>query len=115
MISISTVEAFEIGAVVFHDDPRSTFLESAPRASRVATLDGGSQVIHGGVCEGDRTFRIYGELSEADTVKLWAIHFLGENVHLSCKVGFFLGYIESLHVDNGDLRMTFNVKEKLSQ
>jgi len=114
MISISTQATQDDGSVIFEENRKSELRVGYPRASRVATLDGGSEIVHSGVSEGDRIFRVYADLTEEEAATLWAIHNAGTLVHLSCREGFFLGLIQNLKLDNGALTLTFYVKARLS-
>jgi len=114
MIGLSTQETQTDGAIIFHEKATSELRRASPRASRVATLDGNAEVIHAGVSEGDRIFRIYADLTEEEAATVWAIYSAGTMIHFSCSEGFFLGYIQTLKLDNGALQLTFYVKERLS-
>jgi hypothetical protein len=115
MIGLATQETQENGAIVFCENPKTELRKMSPRATRVATLDGNSQVIHSGVSEGDRIFRVYADLTEDETDTIQSIYSAGQLIHLACREGLFLGYISELKLDKGDLRLTFYVKERLSQ
>lgn len=114
MISLSTTTNQTNGTVTFEELPSSVLRRATARASRVATLDGGCVVIHGGVADCDREFYVAARLTEAQATSVWAIYEAGTNIWLSCSEGAFLGYIAELALDNGNLSMSFRVKEKLS-
>lgn len=103
------------GSITFQENRIETELgNTSARVQRSACLDGTAELKHHGVSDGDRTFQIMATLSEEDTVALWNIYQLGVQVYLSCSEGFFLGAIETFSLNNGNLNMTFLVKEKLS-
>jgi len=115
MIGLATQETQTDGAVVIYERANSELKRYQPRASRVALLDGTSEVIHSGVSDGDRIFRVYADVTEEEAAKIKSIYDAGQMIHFSCSEGFFLGYISDVRLDNGDLRLTYYVKERLSQ
>jgi len=114
MIGLATVETQADGAVVIYEKATTTLREAQPRASRVATLDGGCVVIHGGVSVGDRVFRVEAEVSAEQEALVWSVYEAGANIHFACVLGHYLGYIADLKCENGALKLTFYVKEKLT-
>jgi len=114
MIGLSTIEASTNAPVVFEEAAQTQLRQAGPRASRVATLDGGCVVVHGGAPNCDRAFFISATLTESQAEALWALYAAETVLHLSCADGYFSGYINDIKIDNGDLSMTFYVKEKLS-
>ena len=114
MIGINTVVTQTNGSIVIYELAKSSFRESTARVQRTATLDGGVVLNHNGFSNGDSTFRILARLSEADSDIVWDLYALGTNVYLSCPEGYFLGAMKSLNIDNGDMVLTFLVKEKKS-
>lgn len=114
MISISTVTKNANGSIIISEGPKSKLKESSARVSRTATLDGGCVITHSGHSHGDRTFKIVGTISESDAAILQNIFETETFVNISTSEGFFAGVIEKLKTDNGNLKLTFLVKEKLA-
>lgn len=84
------------------------------RVSRSATLDGGAVIVHSGFSHGDRTIKIIATVSEDDAETLLNIHQTETLVCISIKDGFYLGAIELLDINGGQVKMTFLIQEKLS-
>ncbi len=111
MISISTITAGT--SVVLRELPSSKLKEKTARISRTATLDGGVYIEHGGYTDGDRTLRIEAVVDAVQAAALKMI-FEGQTlVTVSMDDGLFLGAIQYMAVDNGDLKMTIYIKEKM--
>ena len=113
MIGISKLTKDDNGAVIIHENTDSQLLDSIPRVTRTATLDGGAVIEHKGFSEADRTFNIRGEIDENQLDILWELH-KETTVYVSCKYGFFSGAIQRIRADNGELYLTIYIKEKLS-
>ena len=115
MISISTITADVNGAVIFKEMPDSRIADLEARVSRNATLDGGAEVVHSGVSDGDRTFQIRtNTLTETQVNNLKTIFESGNMVVVSSEIGCFYAAISRLKTDKNIIEMTIIVKEKLS-
>jgi len=114
MISISTQTQQADGTITIYEKATTVLRDTAARVSRTACLDGTAEITHNGTSEGDRIFRVYSDVTEAEAQTLWDNYDLGVNVYMACSEGFFLGAISRLKVDNGDMVLEFLVKEKKS-
>jgi hypothetical protein len=114
MISISTLEQHEAGSVILHEDPTSVIRDAEARVSRYGTLDGGAVIVHQGYSAGDRTLYVRGEISEEQGEILENLFQTQPRVHISTRIGFFLGAISRLKTDNGELAMSVYLETKLS-
>lgn len=111
MIAISTVTAGL--TVIIRELASSKLKEKTARISRTATLDGGVYIEHGGYTDGDRTLRVEAVVDAVQEAALKTI-FEGQTlVTISMDDGLFLGAIQYMAVDNGDLKMTIYIKEKV--
>ena len=111
MISISTIEATTDGEVDFEELPTSIFRATPARVVKAQTLDGDVVIDHRGFVTGDQEFTIKANIDETTADKLWAIYKANTFIYLSCKEGFFKGVMSNMKVDNGELNLTFFVKE----
>ena len=114
MISLTTIEDSEIEPVVIHNDSESSFKSLRARVNRTATLDGGVVIVSQGTSDGDRTFDVRTRIDAEQETALWDLFTTQSLIHISTDIGFFIGMIESLRTDNGDLVLKLLVKEKLS-
>jgi len=114
MISISTISQNTSGDLVIYELPASKFHDSEARVNRMSTLDGGCVITHSGFCDADRTFDIKARLNEADTEILRDIYRDETLINLATPEAFFRAAIEHLKSDNGDIRLTLLIKERLS-
>ena len=110
MISITTIAVGDPDGVLFYENIDTVLMDTPPRVSRSATLDGGSVVDHRGFCDGDREFKIKAQLTEDQAEDLWNIYRSETLVNISCGEGFFQGAISRMKLDGGRLEMTFLVK-----
>ena len=111
MVSISTIEVTTDGEVEFEELPTSIFRATPARVVKAQTLDGDVVIDHRGFVTGDQEFTIKAKLDETTSDKLWNIYKTQTLVDLSCKEGFFRGVISDMQIDNGELNLTFFVKE----
>ena len=114
MISISTLTPKTVSNVVFKEFRSSKLGELTARVSRTGTLDGDCAITHSGVTDADRTLEIRASLTKAIADDLKEIYENNLFVNLSCNQGLFYGAIDPCNISNGDLRMKFLVKEKMS-
>lgn len=94
--------------------PSTSFGTLNSRVSRVATLDGGSVIINSGVTEGDRAITVEAEITKAQGIDIEAMRAVSPMVYMSTKRGFYYGAIGGLSIDNGNLKLTFLVNQKIS-
>lgn len=114
MISVSTIIKDSAGDVIINELPESKLHDSSARVSRSATLDGGCVITDSGFCDADRTFDVRARPNKDDVETLRAIFKVHSLVHIATAEGFFSGKIERLGSDNGGIRMTVIIKEKLA-
>lgn len=87
-----------------------------PRISRTATLDGGSVITSSGCSHSDRTIEIVASgISSAQEAILRRMTMQAVLVQLANTEGVFTGAISRLSCKNGELKLTFLVKEKLTE
>jgi hypothetical protein len=104
-------------SVVINESVKETnYGDILPRISRTATLDGGSVLSMSGCSHSDRTMTLVAkDVAEAIEAVLRRIALQSLVVTLTCSEGVFLGAISSLAVKMREIRITFLVKEKLTQ
>jgi len=112
MISISAITQNTSGSIVINYDLESDIRNNTARISRIATLDGGSTITHSGYSDSDRTLSISGRINKTNSEVLWDL-FENETFMLfSINDGLYLGVIQSLDIDNGELSLTILIKNK---
>ena len=114
MIGFCTKEYAVISHVVIEELPSSDIRSSPARVSRAATLDGGVSIDHAGFSHGDRTFAIKAKVTEDQFESLWSMHTTQTLLYCSTRNGVFLGAIQNLTENAGNLSLTFLVKDKES-
>lgn len=112
MISISAITQNTSGNVVIDYDLESDIRTNTSRVSRIATLDGGSTITHSGYSDSDRTLRITGRINETDSETLWDLFDNETFMLFSIPDGLYLGVIQSLNIDNGELSMSILINNK---
>ncbi|RLB92211.1 MAG: hypothetical protein DRH26_06800 [Deltaproteobacteria bacterium] len=114
MIGLSKTTADTTGDIVIYESKDSQIKELSARISRTATLDGGCVITHYGAQDSDRTFRVRVNLNETDSETLKNIFEGSTIIYCSTEIGFFSGAISKFKDNNGEIDLTFLVKEKLS-
>jgi len=115
MISISNATANSTyGSVILKNHPKNEHLNGPARVTRTANLDGTVTINHGGVCDGDRTFKAFGTLDKTNTDILWYIYQNSTLVVVSAPDGCYMGVIEYLDLNGGNVDMTILIKERIS-
>ncbi len=114
MIGISATTQNTAGALIIHELRETKFYDDAVRVERTATLDGGCVINHGGFCQGDRTFDVRAKLTEEEGALLRALHRTETLVNVATEDGYFSAVISDLATDNGEVRMSIIIKEKLN-
>ena len=114
MIAIATITQNSAGDLVFFEKPGSRIDDTQVRLSRSATLDGGCVIDHRGFSDADRQMDIEAELAQADAEKLSDIYSGQTLVWISVRHGFYKAAISRLWLNDGQVRMTVLIKEKLS-
>ena len=112
-ICISAIEQGDVIVLPVSDPPKR---ENTRRLSRSATMDGGCVITDSGYSEGDRTLS-FSAANVPETVcdRLWAFFEAESQVYLSCKEGFFSGYVETVGIDSaGNVDLSFLVYEKIA-
>lgn len=113
MIGISTIEQNLSGAVIVPLDP-TPLKSNTARIQRTATLDGGAVLSHFGISDGDRTVSVKGRVDDAISEAVWEIFQVGDLVNISIDDGFYRGAIESAEIENGEIKISILIGEKLS-
>ena len=112
MISITTkTTEGTVTGVLFQEAHDSELRNETSRVFRTPTLDGGAVVDHRGFSDGDRTFKIKAKLDEDTADDLWYLFRTETLLNISCSEGFFEGAISDMKAPNGNLELTFLVKE----
>lgn len=89
--------------------------ENTRRLTRSATLDGGCVITDSGYSDGDQTFSFaFTNVTEDICDRLWAFFKSESMVNLSVHDGFFTGYLKSVSIKGGDVKISFLVKEKIT-
>ena len=115
MVVISTVSSNENGSVKIYENHESKIRDASARVSRSATLDGGAVITHNGFCDGDLQFDIRtNRLTQTEAEQLWDLFTDETQLIASTELGVYVGAIERLKIDRGDVRFVFLVKEKIS-
>lgn len=114
MIVISTIEYDHDGSVFLNELPESDLDARPARVSRVATLDGGSVLVHSGVTDSDRKFSIEARTTEEVERNLGRIFGKYTVLNFASRSGFYTGSIELLNSVEGVFRLSFLVKNKLA-
>lgn len=117
MIGISAQIYDTAGSRVLDTDPEKDIAnrKGARRVSLTATLDGGVAVYDTGFADGDRTMTI--EIPEASEEEIDFADYICRTyniITLTACDGAYDAVQESFDVDQGTLRMTLRVTEKLS-
>ena len=101
------------GTIIILEEKGTIIKDSQPRVSRVATLDGGCVIDHKGYSDSDRRLNIRAFLDETEEGQVWLLK--NETLlTISMQEGVFTGVISDVRIDDGDLRLTFLIKEKIS-
>lgn len=111
MISISMTTSDQNGSVIIPNGD-SDLTSFTSRVARQATLDGGCVIIHSGVSDSDRTFRISTVINESHKTAIDYINRNSSLIIISCSEGLFLGTISSLSFAGPKLSMTILIKSK---
>lgn len=114
MIGINTITQNANGAIVIYEDAESEIKRLGARVSRVATLDGGAVITHGGVTDADRTLKVRARIDEDTETKINDIFMSEVSVHVATPIGYFLAALSQFNVDNGDMTLEILIEEKLS-
>lgn len=113
MLSISSITQNESGNVVIDYGLKdSEIRNNAARVSRIATLDGGSTITHSGYSDSDKTWRISGRINQTNSEALWSLFETETFMLFSVPDGLYLGVIENLQIDNGELSMSILINNK---
>jgi hypothetical protein len=116
MVSISPPTFDIVGPLLIQEDATSNMVSESRRVSRTATLDGGVAISDMGYAHGDRTFQI--KIKNATRELIEKASYLHRNypyLILANYEGVFLGAVASLALRNGELSITYLVKEKLTE
>ena len=111
-IAISAIDQGDVIVLPVSDPPKR---ENTRRLSRSATMDGGSVITDSGYSDSDRTLSFSASnVSEDICDRLWSFFEDESMVYLSCRDGFFAGYLESVSIDSGGgVEVSFMVYEKI--
>jgi len=116
MISISAPTFDLDGSLLLRGSARSDLFSQSRRVSRTATLDGGVYLDDMGFTHGDRTLRITVKADSLKTIDALAyLHRTYAQLMVATIEGVFLGAISQISVTNGDIIITYLVKEKLTE
>jgi len=102
------------GNIVLKETPDSEYRNGPGRVTRTANLDGTSTINHGGVQDGDRTFRISSNLTKAESDAIWYIHKNSTLLTICAPDGAYIGAIDYIDVNGGNLNLTLLIKERAS-
>jgi hypothetical protein len=97
--------------LLLKEDPNFTPKQLTARVQRTATLDGGVVVDHMGVSNGDLTFDITAQITEAQESILWDMFTTQTYITVSVATGFYLGVIDQMNINRGTARLTILVAE----
>jgi hypothetical protein len=111
MICISKLTQDINGSILFEEAADSKTSVYRARVRKTATLDGGVFIDHQGYAPGDNTIEISARVTEAQETALVSILQNETFVNISTRGGFFKGVISSLRAFNGEIKMTFEIKE----
>jgi len=115
MISITTSTYDLSGQLIISEDPNSDLKSNIRRVSRIATLDGGCSITDQGFSHADRTLDIRQEgISQDDADRIWYLFRNYSLLRISTYDGVFLGAIQEVKINEGNLRAKILVKEKIS-
>jgi len=111
-IILSTATADATAPVIMKPLPETVLRDARARVTRTATLDGGCVITNNGLAAADRTPEIRARImTKAACDVLWNLFANHTLFTLSTEEGFFVGAIDRLKVDNGDVKLKFLVKE----
>jgi len=116
MVSISAPSFDLNGQVILRKTESSDVYAQSRRVSKTKTLDLGVSLQDLGFTHGDRTLKLTAQrITQADHE---AVKYLQENypqLMVSIAEGLFLGVIESINIQSGDLVINYFVKERLAE
>jgi len=99
--------------VTVADRGGSTLYQREARISRRKTLDGGVVVAHSGQVAGDSDIILRFECSDAHRKTLQEIFETDTIVFLSCREGYFSGYLNTASYDGKKINLNFMILEKI--
>jgi len=115
MISITTPTFDLQGQVIINETANSDLKKNNKRISRTATLDGGCSITDQGFSNADRTLTINeSSLDKERADCIWRIFTIYSLVRVSLRDGCFLGAIEKVSLNEGNLNMKILIKERLN-
>jgi hypothetical protein len=114
VISVTAQTYDASGAVVLRGLPGSDLLNGARRVTRHSTLDGGVLLNDLGFAHGDRDLVLSGQVTETEETSLWYLFRTYSTVSVATKEGLFSCGMRDFQSKNGDMSLTFLVKEKLA-
>ena len=113
MISISRTTAdAAYGNIILQEKPNTVIIDKTPRVSRSKTLDGGAFISNMGFSHGDRDLKIVARINKQQEWILNSIVENSEQLIFATKDGVFLGYIENMKSDSGDLTLNVLILRK---
>lgn len=113
-IGLSSYLYSETGSMMLMPQDMPKMREGSRRVSRSKTLDGGVVITDSGYCDGDRTFSINTESTEAKWGVLWTLMKDHSLIVVCTDEGAFSGVLESVR-DYGDkISINILIKAKLS-
>lgn len=115
MISISMILADTDGNIIIDEAPNSEYRNGPGRVTRTANLDGSTTINHGGVQDGDRSFKVFGSLTSAEVTTMWYIFQNSTLVTVCTPDGAYKGAIDFLDVNGGNLDLSLLIKERISE
>lgn len=108
MLGISTPTYDLSGDLLLDYTAGSDIKTHSRRASKVATLDGGIEIIDSGYTDSDRTFNVeINTITDEKMSALLRLMKLYPLLNLSCNAGYFSGVISNL--DANKIPVTFTV------
>lgn len=114
MISFSTIVPDGTDPIIIKENKKSVLQKATARISRVKTLDGNSFVSHRGYTDTDRTLNVNARLSKADANNLWTLFTDEILLNVSTIDGCYSGVIDTLSIDNGEIKMKILITERIS-
>jgi len=116
MIGLSTTTVnTSYGSLIIKEHKDSGGYAGNARASRVATLDGGVEYIHFGNVAGDRDLKITSRLTKESEDVLKDMYENETTLTVCTDEGAYLCGIANLSLLYGELDMTLQIIEKVSQ
>lgn len=114
MIGIFSQTSDPNGSIVIPVHPDSRIRRGSRRVTRTKTLDGGVVLNDEGFSHGDRDLDIVTEYCESTWNVLWNLVQNHSQVIFTLFEGIFSGVIERIEEDEGLIRISVLIKEKLS-